>query len=62
MIAGPAAARPGHLGAYLSARYLVRYFRTGTVTPFAIYRVLAGLAGLSTSVSAKPHQTNWFSS
>jgi undecaprenyl-diphosphatase len=30
--------------AYLSVRYLVRYFRTRTLTPFAIYCLLAGFA------------------
>jgi undecaprenyl-diphosphatase len=27
-------------------RYLVRYLRTGTLTPFGIYCVVAGLASL----------------
>ncbi len=31
------------VGAYLSVRYLVRYFRTRTLTPFAIYCVIFGL-------------------
>jgi undecaprenyl-diphosphatase len=30
----------------VSVRWLVRYFRTGTLTPFAIYCLLAGLASL----------------
>jgi undecaprenyl-diphosphatase len=30
--------------AYLSVRYLVRYFRTRTLTPFAIYCLVGGLA------------------
>jgi undecaprenyl-diphosphatase len=34
------------IGAYLSVRYLVRYFRTRTLTPFAIYCTVAGLASL----------------
>src|SRR5712691_1708185 len=34
-------------GAYLSVRYLVRYFQTRTLTPFAIYCTLAGLASLA---------------
>jgi undecaprenyl-diphosphatase len=34
------------LGAYFSVRYLVRYLRTGTLTPFGIYCVVAGLASL----------------
>jgi len=32
--------------AYLSVRYLVRYFRTRTLTPFAIYCLLAGFASI----------------
>lgn len=33
--------------AYIAVRYLVRYFRTGrTLTPFAIYCLLAGLASI----------------
>jgi undecaprenyl-diphosphatase len=35
------------IGAYLSVRYLVRYFRTRTLTPFAIYCTVAGLASLA---------------
>lgn len=35
------------LGAYLSVRYLTRYFRTRTLTPFALYCVLAGAASLA---------------
>jgi undecaprenyl-diphosphatase len=31
------------VGAYVSVRYLVKYFQTRTLTPFAIYCVLAGL-------------------
>ncbi|MFI9386996.1 undecaprenyl-diphosphate phosphatase [Kutzneria sp. NPDC052558] len=34
------------VGAYLSVRFLVRYFETRTLTPFAIYCVLAGLGCL----------------
>jgi undecaprenyl-diphosphatase len=34
------------LGAYLSVRYLVKYFQTRTLTPFAIYCVLAGLGSI----------------
>jgi undecaprenyl-diphosphatase len=33
--------------AYLAVRYLTRYFQTRTLTPFAIYCVLAGGAGLA---------------
>jgi undecaprenyl-diphosphatase len=32
------------IGAYVSVRYLVRYFQTRTLTPFAIYCVAAGIA------------------
>ncbi len=35
------------LGAYLSVRFLVRYLRTRTLTPFGIYCVVAGLAALA---------------
>jgi len=34
-------------GAYLSVRYLVRYFQTRTLTPFAIYCTVGGLASLA---------------
>jgi undecaprenyl-diphosphatase len=34
------------LGAYLSVRFLMKYFRTRTLTPFAIYCLVAGLASL----------------
>ncbi len=34
------------IGAYLSVRFLMKYFRTRTLTPFAIYCVIAGLASL----------------
>jgi undecaprenyl-diphosphatase len=34
------------VGAYFSVRFLVRYFETRTLRPFAIYCVLAGLACL----------------
>ena len=33
--------------AYLAVRYLTRYFQTRTLTPFAIYCVLAGAASLA---------------
>jgi undecaprenyl-diphosphatase len=33
--------------AYISVRFLVRYFQTRTLTPFAIYCVVAGLASLA---------------
>jgi undecaprenyl-diphosphatase len=32
--------------AYLSVRYLVRYFETRTLTPFAVYCLIAGLASV----------------
>jgi undecaprenyl-diphosphatase len=34
------------VGAYVSVRFLVRYFRTRTLTPFAIYCVVFGLASV----------------
>ncbi len=34
------------IGAYVSVRFLVRYFRTRTLTPFAIYCVVFGLASI----------------
>jgi undecaprenyl-diphosphatase len=34
------------IGAYLSVRFLMKYFRTRTLTPFAIYCVIAGGASL----------------
>jgi undecaprenyl-diphosphatase len=34
------------IGAYVSVRFLVRYFRTRTLTPFAIYCVVFGLASV----------------
>jgi undecaprenyl-diphosphatase len=33
--------------AYLSVRFLVRYFETNTLTPFAVYCVVAGAASLA---------------
>ncbi len=35
------------LGAYLSVRFLVRYLRTRTLTPFGIYCIVAGLSSLA---------------
>jgi undecaprenyl-diphosphatase len=35
------------VGAYLSVRFLTRYFQTRTLTPFAIYCLIAGGAGLA---------------
>ncbi len=35
------------VGAYLSVRFLTRYFETRTLTPFAIYCFVAGLASLA---------------
>ncbi len=34
------------IGAYVSVRFLVRYFRTRTLTPFGIYCVVFGLASI----------------
>jgi len=34
-------------GAYLSVRYLTRYFQTRTLTPFGIYCLVAGLASIT---------------
>jgi undecaprenyl-diphosphatase len=34
-------------GAYLSVRFLVRYLRTRTLTPFGVYCLVAGLASLA---------------
>ena len=34
------------VGAYVSVRFLVRYFQTRTLTPFGIYCIVAGLASL----------------
>jgi undecaprenyl-diphosphatase len=34
------------VGAYLSVRFLIRYFRTRTLTPFAIYCMVFGLASI----------------
>ena len=35
------------VGAYLAVRFLTRYFETRTLTPFAVYCVLAGLGSLA---------------
>jgi undecaprenyl-diphosphatase len=35
------------VGAYLSVRYLTRYFQTRTLTPFGIYCLAAGLASIA---------------
>lgn len=34
------------IGAYLSVRYLVKYFRTRTLTPFAVYCVIFGIGSI----------------
>jgi undecaprenyl-diphosphatase len=34
------------VGAYLSVRFLVKYFRTRTLTPFAIYCIVVGLGSV----------------
>jgi undecaprenyl-diphosphatase len=33
-------------GAYLSVRFLTKYFQTRTLTPFAIYCVVVGLGSI----------------
>jgi undecaprenyl-diphosphatase len=38
------------LAAYVSLRFLTRYFETRTLTPFAIYCVLAGIVGIAVSL------------
>jgi undecaprenyl-diphosphatase len=35
------------IGAYLAVRFLLRYLRTRTLTPFGIYCVIAGVACLA---------------
>ena len=35
------------VGAYVSVKYLVRYFQTRTLTPFGIYCIIAGIASLT---------------
>lgn len=44
VLAGSAAA---FVAAYLSVRFLVKYFETRTLTPFAIYCLVAGLGSLA---------------
>ncbi len=44
VLAGSAAA---FIAAYLSVRFLVKYFETRTLTPFAIYCLVAGLGSLA---------------
>jgi undecaprenyl-diphosphatase len=34
------------ISAYLSVRFLLRYFETRTLTPFAIYCLVAGAASI----------------
>jgi undecaprenyl-diphosphatase len=34
------------VGAYLSVRFLAKYFRTLALTPFAIYCIVVGLGGV----------------
>ncbi len=43
VLAGSAAS---FVSAYLAVRFLTRYFHTRTLTPFAVYCVLAGVGGL----------------
>jgi undecaprenyl-diphosphatase len=40
------------LAAYVSLRFLTRYFETRTLKPFAIYCVAAGLAGVVWSLAS----------
>jgi undecaprenyl-diphosphatase len=40
------------VGAYLSVRFLTRYFETRTLTPFAVYCTVAGLGSLAVLVFA----------
>jgi undecaprenyl-diphosphatase len=35
------------VGAYLSVRFLIRYLRTRTLTPFGVYCLVAGFASLA---------------
>ena len=35
------------IGAYLSVRFLLGYFQTRTLTPFAVYCTVAGLGSLA---------------
>jgi undecaprenyl-diphosphatase len=44
VLAGSAAS---FVAAYLSVRFLIRYFETRTLTPFAIYCTVAGLGSLA---------------
>ena len=55
-VRGPAlvAALCAALTAYLSVRFLMRYFETNRLTPFAVYCFVAGLAATSTSPSRSP--------
>jgi len=41
------------VGAYVSVKYLVRYFQTRTLTPFGIYCIIAGLASIAYLYLAK---------
>jgi undecaprenyl-diphosphatase len=34
------------IGAYLSVRFLMRYFQTRTLTPFGIYCLVVGLGSI----------------
>jgi len=38
---------PSGVGAYVSVKYLVHYFQTRTLTPFGIYRIIAGVASIA---------------
>ena len=41
-----AATAASGVGAYLSVRFLLRYLRTRTLTPFGIYCLIAGVASV----------------
>jgi undecaprenyl-diphosphatase len=45
--AGGHAPVPGGIGAYLSVCFLLRYFQTRRLTPFAIYCTVAGHGSLT---------------
>jgi hypothetical protein len=42
----PGGQHPVRVGAYLSVRFLLRYFRTRTLYPFAVYCLVAGVGSI----------------
>ena len=48
VLAGSAAS---FVAAYLAVRFLTRWFQTRTLTPFAVYCLLAGTAGLAVVIT-----------